>query len=331
MESTNKAGPAGAKPPRPVANSVERRRLGKTELMLSPIGFGASPFGEVFGPVDQAEIKRSVHLAIDRGINYFDVAPYYGKTLAEERLGDALAGRRHEVVLATKTGRYGLDEFDFSARGTILSIDQSLRRLRTDYVDLFQVHDVEFGDVEQILEETLPAMREIQEQGKARYIGATGLCLKPLVRIGESFPVDLILSYCRYNLLITDMDEILTPVAKERKIGLINASPLHMGVLTASGGPAWHPAPPEVHAAASRAVELCRKRGTDLAGLALRFALDHPYVTATLVGMATTKQVAANLDVLCGETDPELLAEVEAMFAPVSGRTWRSGREENND
>jgi L-galactose dehydrogenase len=295
------------------------------------MGFGASPLGEVFGPVKQDEINRSVHLAIDRGINYFDVAPYYGKTLAEERLGEALAGRRQQVVLATKTGRYGLDEFDFSARGTALSIEQSLRRLRTDYVDLLQVHDIEFGDVQQILDETLPAMRKIQEQGKARYIGATGLCLKPLVRVAESFPVDSILSYCRYNLLITDMDEILTPVARERKIGLINASPLHMGVLTAGGGPAWHPAPPEVHAEARSAVEFCRQRGVDLAALALRFALDHPYVTTTLVGISTTKQVEANLNVLCEETDPELLTQVQAMLAPVSGRTWHSGREENND
>ncbi|HEV2274993.1 MAG TPA: aldo/keto reductase [Acidobacteriaceae bacterium] len=312
-------------------SSPRHRRLGRTDLQVFPIGFGASPLGDVFGTTDAGEGKRAVHAAIDSGINFFDVAPYYGRTLAEKRLGEALAGRRHQVLVATKCGRYGQTEFDFSARRVTAGVDESLKRLQTDYVDLLQVHDVEFGDAQQIIDETLPALRLLQEQGKARYIGITGYGLKLLVRIAKATPVDTVLSYCRYNLMNRDMDEILTPFASERQLGLINASPLNMGVLTAEGAPAWHPAPPQVLEAGRKAAQLCRSRGADISALALRFCLDHPYVSTTLVGMSTVREVEANLAVMQGKIDSELLAEVEALLAPVFGSTWPSGKEENRD
>jgi L-galactose dehydrogenase len=320
-----------AAPPDGVAKPEQYRKLGQTSLRVSRLGFGASPLGGVFGWPDAAEGKRAVHLAIDGGINFFDVSPYYGRTLAEERLGQALVGRRHEVVLATKCGRYGDAEFDFSAERTARSVDESLKRLQTDYVDLLQAHDVEFGDAQQIADETLPAMRRIQEQGKARYIGITGYGIRTLMRIAEAAPVDTILSYCRYNLLMCDMDELLTPFANAREIGLINASPLHMGVLTAGGPPPWHPAPPEVLAAGREAVEYCRRRGADLPALALRFCLDHPYVSTTLVGMSNSREVERNIAALTSKLDRELLAEVQTLLSPVSGYVWPSGRLENHD
>ena len=208
---------------------MEYRKLGQTDLNLSLVGFGSATLGGVFGNIDPAEGIRAVHLAVDSGINFFDSSPYYGITLAETRLGEALAGRRERVVLATKCGRYGFDQFDFSAKRVTASIDESLRRLQTDYIDLFQVHDVEFGDVEQIIHETLPALRQLQQQGKARYIGITGYPPKLLRRMAEATPVDSILTYCHYNLINTDMDGVLTGFARERGIGLINASGLVHG------------------------------------------------------------------------------------------------------
>src|ERR1700751_1267048 len=98
--------------------SMRYRRLGRTSLEVSSLGFGASPLGNVFERTTPEEGSRAVYAAIDRGINLFDVSPYYGNTLAEERLGAALEGRREKVILATKCGRYGLDEFDFS-RGRV--------------------------------------------------------------------------------------------------------------------------------------------------------------------------------------------------------------------
>ena len=309
---------------------MEYRQLGQTDLHLSVIGFGASPLGNVYEMTDPAEVKRSVHAAVESGINFFDVSPYYGLTLAEERLGESLIGVRDKVVLATKCGRYGLDSFDFSAQRVAASIDESLRRLKTDYVDLLQAHDVEFGDVQQIIDETIPALRKIQQAGKARYIGISGYPPKTLMRIAEAVRVDSILSYCRYNLLITDMDEALTPFAKRNGIGLINASALHMGVLTEHGAPDWHPAPFEVREAGRKIAEFCHQRGVDISSVALRFCFDHPDVATTLVGMSTAEHVQRNLQLLTTATDDELVNDLRSLIGPASNRVWPSGRPENH-
>ncbi len=309
---------------------MTRRKLGKTDLEVSISGFGASPLGNVFGEADPGEGIRAVHLAIEEGINFFDVSPYYGLTLAETRLGEALEGRRQSICLSTKCGRYGAGDFDFSAQKIRQVLEESLTRLRTDYVDLLFAHDVEFGSFEQITEETIPAMRRLQEEGKIRYAGISGYPPGFLVRIAQAIPVDAILNYCHYNLLVNDMDHQLTPFAQERGIGLLNASPLHMGILTEQGGPEWHPAPPEVRSAAHRAAERCRSHGANLSDLALRFCFDHPNVTTTLVGMSTSHEVSHNLSAMDGGPSPEILREIEAILEPVHNITWISGRPENN-
>jgi len=302
------------------------RNLGQTELNLSVLGFGASPLGDVFSAVDPVESTRAVHAAIDQGINFFDVSPYYGATLAEKRLGEALSGKRNQVVLSTKCGRYGANDFDFSARTILAGVDESLARLKTDYIDLLQVHDVEFGSVEQITAETLPALRGLQQSGKARYIGITGYSLETLARLAESAPVDSILSYCRYNLMVRDMDNFLTPLAREKSIGLINASPLHMGVLSPNEIPTWHPAPPAILEAGRRANEICNAHGLHLTEVALRFCLDHSYVSSTLVGMSTTKQLEQNLRALEPADDSTVIQEIEASIGTNMNYVWRSGR-----
>ena len=310
---------------------MEYRVLGGTGLRVSRLGFGASPLGNEFGAVDPVECTRAVQAAIDQGINFFDTSPYYGRTLSESRLGEALGTRRREVVLASKCGRYDVRGFDFSAGRIAASVDESLARLRTDYIDLWQAHDIEFGDRRQIIEETVPAMREVQRQGKVRFIGITGYQLRMLRAVAEEVAVDSVLSYCRYNLLIDDMDAVLTPLVASRGIGLVNASPLHMGVLTNGGAPSWHPAPVEVIEAGSRAAALCRERGADISSVALRYCLEHPYAATTLIGMSTVAQVEANLRAEATPIDPQLLADLRALLAPVKDRTWPSGREENSD
>jgi L-galactose dehydrogenase len=307
------------------------KQLGRTSLEVSVLGFGASTLGNVFSVVDPAEGIRAVHQAIERGINFFDVSPYYGLTLAEQRLGEALAGKRDQVILATKCGRYGAAEFDFSAKTVTSGVDASLDRLQTDYLDLLQVHDVEFGDVTQIVDETLPALRALQQAGKARYIGITGYSLKTLAAIAQAAPVDTLLSYCRYNLMVQDMDDRLTPLAESQSIGLINASPLHMGILSPAEVPAWHPAPCEIRKAGAQVREVCAAYGRDLTEVALRFCLAHPYVSSTLVGMATVSQVEQNLRALAPEDDTQVLAAIAQALGPNRNYIWNSGRTENYD
>src|SRR5581483_8158079 len=169
---------------------MQYKELGKTGLRVSIIGFGASPLGNEFGTITAADCERAVRTAIDDGINFFDVSPYYGRTVAEARLGQALAGHREKVVLSTKCGRY--DAFDFSATRVARSIDESLTRLRTDYVDLLLAHDIEFGGREQIIHETLPAMRILQKEGKVRSIGVSGLPLKMLADVAQRADIDVV-------------------------------------------------------------------------------------------------------------------------------------------
>ena len=310
---------------------MQYKTLGKTGIKASVLSFGASPLGDEFRKTTGEERQRAVDLAIDQGINYFDTSPYYGRTLSETRLGECLKGKRNKVYVATKCGRYDMDGFDFSYDRIMRSIDESLERLQTDHVDLLQAHDIEFGDLNQVIKETVPAMLKIKESGKARYVGVTGLPLKVLRKVGEVQPIDTILSYCRYNLMIIDMDHFLTPLCKEKGIGLINGSPLHMRILTETGAPEWHPAPDNVKEAGKKVVALCKQRGYNPADVALRFCVDHPYVSTTLVGMSRPDHVERNIKGLNTEVDPELYKEIEKIVAPVRNITWKSGRPENND
>ncbi|HSV27481.1 MAG TPA: aldo/keto reductase, partial [Sedimentisphaerales bacterium] len=247
------------------------RVLGKTGLSVSIVGYGASPLGAEFGAIDPEEGRLAVGAAIASGINYFDVAPYYGRTLAESRLGEFLQGKRKDIILATKCARYDVKGFDFSQKRILASIDESLKRLRTDWVDIFQIHDVEYGSGRQILEEAIPAAHKVMQSGKARFVGITGYPVHCLKRIAEQSEIDTILTYCRYNLLDTSADEVLSPLAKKHNIGLVNASPLHMRALTNTGVPDWHPAPARVAEAAAKAARHCKSKGVDIADLAMQF------------------------------------------------------------
>ncbi len=306
--------------------------LGNTGLSLSTLSFGASPLGNEFGETDAAEGLRAVHAALELGINCFDTSPYYGRTLSEARLGEALeqagvttGSRRAEIVLSTKCGRYDTAGFNFSAARVKRSVDESLARLRTGYVDLLFAHDVEFGDPRQIVEETIPALREIQRSGKARFIGISGFPLGVLKAIAESATVDAILSYCHYNLLMDDLDSDLAPFCEAGGIGLLNASPLHMRVLSEVGPPEWHPAPAEVKAAARAVLATCQRYGARIEDVALQFCAAYRGAATTIVGLAERAHVEANVAALSHTADPALLAEIAAVVAPVKNRAWHTG------
>ena len=307
------------------------RPLGRTGLEVSILGFGASPLGEEFGRIDPAEGERTVHAAIEAGVNFFDTSPYYGRTLSETRLGQALKGRRDRVVLATKCGRYGEERFDFSAARIQSSLEESLRRLQTDCLDILHLHDIEFAGRRQIVEEALPAARRLQKEGKVRFIGITGLQLELLEDVARQADVDVILSYARYNLMIRDLDVSLRPFCEQRGIGLINASPLLLGALTQAGPPSWHPASKEALAACAKAAEACKTEGVDIAQLALRFCLDQPHVASTLVGMSARSQLESNLKALDLEAPPALLRKVHSILEPYSASAWATGLPENRD
>lgn len=317
------------------ARRPQLRPLGRSGLQVAELGFGAATLGGVYGEIDESEVMRAVHHAIDVGVTLFDVAPYYGITVAEERLGRALEGRRDEVVLMSKCGRYDVADFDFSRARLLASIDESLGRLRTDRLDVLFAHDVEFGDFTQIVEETIPALREIQASGKARAIGISGLPVTHLRKIAEAAPVDVILSYCRANLLDDGAIRTLADFCRETGTGLVNASPLHMGILRGSEPPEWHPAPREIQELGMRLSAMCKEKGSSLPRLALRYALDlaREHMDATLCGMKTVAEVDGNLGSLLDEADEAeraLLHELRAEVGDAFNWTWLQGRPENS-
>jgi L-galactose dehydrogenase len=308
---------------------MQKRRLGGTALTVSRIGFGASSLGGAFGEIDPAEAACAVRRAIECGINLFDVSPYYGLTLAETRLGEALLGHRDRVVLSTKCGRYGADSFDFSPQRIAASIDESLRRLKTDYVDLLLAHDIEFWPLHRIVEETVPAMRRLQHAGKARYIGISGYPLDALTYVMDHVPVDAVLTYCHHNALVDDINEQLVPIALIRRVGIINASPFHMGVLAGHRVPPWHPADVQVKQAGVAFAGKCREFGLDPGAVALAIAIDHEDIASTLCGMATRAEVDANCAAFRLVIPEELALELAAIVEPVRDRVWQSGLPRN--
>jgi L-galactose dehydrogenase len=311
---------------------MQYRKLGGTGLDVSILGFGGSSLGSVFEEIDEAEGVRAVRIAIDNGINLIDTSPFYGLTKAETVLGKALREiDREKYLLATKVGRYGYQEkdFDFSAARAEQSVDESLQRLGVDYVDFIQVHDMEFGDARQIIEETIPALRKVQEQGKARFVGITGLPLKLLRRVSEQVEVDQIQSYCHYCLNDTSLEESL-PFFEERSIAVFNSAPLSMRLLSDAGPASWHPAPAELRLKCAQAARFCRERGSDISKLALQFAVSNANIPVTIMGMASSQQVQQNLRIIEEPLDEELLAGVLEILAPVHNLTWMSGRPENN-
>ena len=309
---------------------MEYRTLGRTGLRVSALSFGASSLGGVFRDIDEAEGIRAVHAAIDLGINFIDVSPYYGLTRAETVLGRALEGiPRDRYYLATKVGRYGDAEFDFSARRVTASVEESLRRLNLDRIDIIQCHDIEFGGLDQIVQETIPALRQLQNQGKVGFVGVTGLPLRIFARVTERAVIDTVLTYCHYSL---NDDSLATVVPRllSQGIGVINASPLSMGLLSDRGAPAWHPATDEIRSACARAAAYCRERGTDIARLAIRFSVSNPDIATTLVGTASPANLARNVRWAQEPMDNNLLADVLRILEPVHNKTWPSGRPENN-
>jgi len=306
------------------------RRLGKTELNVSVIGFGASPLGNVFDDCDESEGIRSVHCAIDLGINFFDVAPFYGLTLAETRLGDAIKGKRNDILLATKCGRYGLRDFDFSYQRILDSADESLKRLKTDYVDLMQLHDIEFGSKEQVLNEAIPALQKIKASGKARFVGITGLPVRYLAAIATEVEVDTVLSWAHYNLLQDEINAELVPLCQQKDMGLMNAAPLVQRILSDASIPAWHNAPVELQAIQAPLLECCKKYGVALSDVAIRYAIDHPFIASTIIGMCDQNNVKKNIGVLEFSMPEGLLDEINQLVAPVKNTMWYEGMPENN-
>ena len=310
---------------------MNTRPLGRTGLQVSTLSFGASSLGGVFHPVDETDAIRAVHTALDLGINYFDVAPAYGGTRSETVLGKALRGiPRDRYFLSTKIGKYtnpekyGDDTLDYSRERTRRSIDESAARLGTEYFDIIHIHDIEYEDrqhTEWALSEGFEGVSELKREGR---IGAVSFGIYPMDlwhRIFTTLPVDAALVHNHYSLHDTRILDLL-PFAREKGIGLINASPFGSGLLTDRGPADWHPANAEQRAIFKQAAEFCTAQGTNISKLALQFSSQHPDIPTTMFSSASADSVKRNIAWAAEPFDPTLVAQVRQILKPITHIDW---------
>ncbi len=309
------------------------RKLGRTGLNVSVLGYGASSLGGVFRNIDDSVGIRSVHASLDHGINFIDVSPYYGKTRAETVLGKALQGvSRDRYILATKVGQYGDGEFDFSAERVVRSLDESCARLGVDHIDILQCHDVEFAEQSQIVNETIPALLKLKQAGRIGHVGITGLPLKVLVDVvaASGDAIESVLSFCRFELNDSALADHV-PFFLEKGVGVINASPTGMGLLTERGVPDWHPATPRMVEVSKLAVDYCKTAGVDLVKLAIQYSISHPGIASTLVGSANPENMIRNISFASEPVEFEHIARVLDILRPIHNHNFTRGLPENRD
>ena len=302
--------------------------IGKTGLKVSALSFGASSLGGVFHEINENRALDAVYTAVDNGMNFIDVSPYYGHYKAETVLGKALPNiDRGRYYLSTKVGRYGKDgvnTWDYSARRAKESVYESLERLHIDYIDLINVHDVEFSDLNQVINETLPALCELREEGVVKHVGITDLQPENLQFIIDRVPqgtVESVLCFCHYclndDMLIDYFDYF-----ENKGIGIINASPFAMGLLSKRGVPDWHPAPKALVEACQKATEHCEAKGYPIEKLAIQYAINNPRIATTLFSSANPDNVKKNIQYVEEPIDWQLVKEVQDIIGDQKRARW---------
>src|SRR5712671_4277977 len=310
---------------------MQTRLLGKTGLRLPILSFGASSLGQEFRSVTLDDALKSVRMALDCGLNFIDTSPFYGRGMSEVLLGIALRDvPRDSYTLSTKLGRYDLQHFDFSAKRVAESVDVSLHRLGTDHLDIILCHDIEFVKMQQIVGETIPALRKIQKQGKVRFIGFSGYPQKIFRFICDQTDVDCALSYNQYTLQNMRFANETVPYLKAKGVGVMNAGPFSARLLTNAPLPKWLKEPEDVKAAARKAAEHCANKGVDIAKLALQFSCANPDIATTIAGSANPDNIRNWAKWIEEPLDPQLLAEVQEIFQPVKNLGHLEGLPENN-
>jgi len=307
---------------------MEYREIGKTGMKVSNLSFGASSLGGVFHSLKEENGIKAVHTAVENGINFIDVSPYYGHLKAETVLGKALKNiDRSRYYISTKVGRYGKDGvnyWDYSRKKAKESVYESMERLNVDYVDLINIHDIEFADLEQICNETLPTLVDLRNEGVVKHVGITNLNLRHFKYVVDHVPtgtVESILSFCHYTLNDDALSDYMD-YFESKNIGIINASPYSMGLLTERGVPDWHPAPEALKRLARKAVEVCKSKGIPIEQLAVAFSVSNPRIATTLFSTTNPENVLKTIRYAESPINRELIKEIQKIFEPGYRDTW---------
>lgn len=303
---------------------------------MANLAFGASSLGGVFHSINEQQGIRAVHAAVDNGINFIDVSPYYGHLKAETVLGKALLEiPRDRYFLSTKVGRYGKDGvnlWDYSAKRATESVYESMERLHVDYIDLINVHDIEFqanleGGLQKVVDETLPALVELKKKGVVGHVGITDLQpenLRWVIEHAEPGTVESVLNFCHYSLnddLLLDYLDFF----EANGIGVINASPLSMGLLSQRGTPDWHPAPAALKEACAKAAAYCQEQGYPIEKLAIQYSTSlNPRIATTLFSSANPDNVLKNIGYVNEPMDEQLVEKVREIIGSQMRVRWQN-------
>lgn len=307
---------------------MQYHEIGKTGMKVSSLGFGASSLGGVFHDLKEKQGIEAVFTAIESGINFIDVSPYYGYYKAETVLGKALKDiERDKYYLSTKVGRYGengKNTWDYSAKRVTASVYESMERLNVDYLDIINVHDIEFADLHQVVDETLPALVKLKEEGVVKHVGITDLQLENLKWVIDRVPegtVESVLNFCHYCLCDDKLADFLD-YFEQKGVGIINASPLSMGLLTERGVPDWHPAPKPLIEACAKAAEHCKTKHFPIEKLAMQFSVSNDRIATTLFSTTNAENVKKNIDSINEPIDWDLVKEVRDIIGDQQRVSW---------
>lgn len=294
-------------------------RLGRTNWQVSTLGLGGAALGGEFGPLAERTAMHTIHTAIDQGINFFDTAAQYGHGESERRFGRALAdGKRQHVYVATKAVMRGTP-YDYAT--TIASVEASLARLQTDYIDLIQLHEAEATTFETAINGCIAAFLDLKKAGKVRAIGVNARDMQQLIPYIATGDIDTVLVYCRYMLIDTTIYDTIIPIARTHDIGVINGSPLGMGIMTDTPAP-FLSDQHQLLAEAERRKDLIahlRQPGPNgFVAAAMRYSLTAPDIAVTLTGAATATQLLQNV-AYC-EQDGPTPDERQALHALFAGQ-----------
>ena len=318
---------------------MEYRPFGQTGLDVSVIGFGCWEVGGGYGSIEVQDFDRAVGRALDLGVNCFDTAEGYGMGASEEALGRALGSRRDEAIVVSKFGMNYRDKPNFrdsSAERVTTTIDQSLKRLGTDWIDLYMIH---WPDRETPFEETMGALADLVRDGKIRHIGLSNFKPEEIRACQEVGQVDVV--QYGWHLFDRRMQREIWPLCEEHGIGVMAYGSLAFGLLsgtftaeTAFGKDDWRSRAggsmagmrlfdalfgeekfPHNLAVVEELKELAARKGRSLPQLALRWATSPPVVSTALVGLRNVAELEDNVGALGWELSTEDLAEIDAIFA----------------
>jgi aryl-alcohol dehydrogenase-like predicted oxidoreductase len=315
---------------------MEYRPLGRTGVQVSKLCLGTMMFG-AWGNTDHEDSVRIIHRALDAGINFVDTADVYSAGESEEIVGKALKGRRDDIVLATKLG-VPMDE-DPNHRGgsrrwIISEVENSLRRLGTDRIDLYQLHR---PDPDTDIDETLDALTDLVHQGKVRYIGSSSFSAGEIVeaqwtaheRRLERFRTE----QPPYSILVRGVELDVLPTARRHGMGILTYSPLAGGWLSGSWGADSSPTSPARQRLVARfdmslpeneskleavqqLAEVAGDASVSLIELAIAFVTNHPAVTSAIIGPRTMEQLESQLPAADFALDPAILDRIDDIIKP---------------